>query len=66
MMSYVPDCQDPCWRYLLGRRASGTMSGSLHMSFGCSWTDIEILVNEFFAQVGAPSEKATSCRLEEC
>ena len=65
MMIYVADWQDPCWRYRLGRRASDTMSGSFHVSFGCCWARIEILANEFLAHVRAPVEEAVSHRLEE-
>jgi len=35
------------------------------MSFGRSWTGVEILVNEFLAEVGAPVKEAASHRLEE-
>ena len=64
-MSYVANWQDPCWRYLLGRRASDTMSGSLHVSLCCCRARIEILVNELLAQVRAPVEEAASHCLEE-
>ncbi len=64
-MSYVANWQDPCWRYRLGRRASDTMLGSFHVSFGCCWACIEMLVNEFLAQVRAPIEEAALHRLEE-
>ncbi len=56
MMTCVADWQDPCWRYRLRRRASDTMPRSLHMSFGCSWTGVEILVDKFLAEMfGHPS-----------
>ncbi len=35
------------------------------MSFGCSWTGVEILVDKFFAEVGAPVEEPVSHLLEE-
>ena len=62
-MSYVAYWPDLCWRYRLRRRSSDTMSRSLHMSFGRSWTGIEILVDEFLADVGAPVEETASHRL---
>ena len=65
MMTCVADWQDPCWQYRLWRRASDTMPRSLHMSFGRSWTGVEILVDKFFAEVGAPVEEPASHRLEE-
>ncbi len=65
MMIYMANWQDPCWQYWLERRASDTMSGSFHVSFGCCWACIEILVNEFLAHVGAPVKEAVSHRLEE-
>ena len=64
-MTYVAEWSDSWWQYLLWSRASDTMPRSLHMSFGRSWTGVEILVDEFFAKVGAPVEEAASHRLEE-
>jgi hypothetical protein len=64
-MSYVADWLDPCWRYLFRRRASDTVPRYLHMSFGRSWTSVEILVDKFLAQVGAPVEETPSNRFEE-
>ena len=64
-MSYVAYWPDPCWRYRPRRRASDTVSRSLHMSFGRSWTGVEILVYKFLAQVGASVEETPSNRFEE-
>jgi hypothetical protein len=63
-MIYVADWQDPCWRYRLGCCASDTMSGSFHVSFGCCWTGVKILFDQFLAQVGASVEEALPHRLE--
>ena len=35
------------------------------MSFGRSWTGVEILVDKFLAEVWAPVKEAASHRLEE-
>ena len=64
MLIYVADWHDSCWQYLR-RCAFDTMSRSLHMSFGRSWTGVEILVDEFLSDVGAPVKEAASHRLEE-
>ena len=57
--------QDSCCQYRLWRRASDAMPRSLHMSFGRSWTGVEILVDKFLTDVGAPVEEAASHRLKE-
>ena len=65
MMIHVADRLDSCWQYRFWRRASDSMSRSLHMSLGRSWTGVEILVDKFLTEVGAPVEEAASHRLEE-
>ncbi len=65
MLIDIVDWQYPILRYLLWCRAFDTMSGSLHMSFGRSWTGVEILIDEFLAHVGASVEESASHRLEE-
>ena len=64
-MINVADRLDSCWQYRFRRRASDTMPRSLHMSFGRSWTGVEILVDKFLADVWAPVEEAPSHRFEE-
>ncbi len=64
-MIYVANWQDHCWQNQLGHCASDTMLGFFHVSFGCCWACIEVLVNEFFAQVRAPIREAASHCLEE-
>ena len=63
-MSYVANWPDPRLQYRFWRRASETVSRSLHMSFGRSWTGVEMLVDKFLAQVGAPIEETPSNRFE--
>ncbi len=65
MMIYFADWLDPCWQYRSRRRASDTMPRSLNMSFGRSWTGVEILVDEFLAEVWTPVKEAASHRFEE-
>ncbi len=65
MLIDVVDWQDPILRYLLRCCAFDTMSGSLHMSFGRSWTGVQIFIDELFAHVGAPIKESASHRLEE-
>ncbi len=65
MMIDVVNWQDPILQYLLWCRAFDTMPRSLHMSFGRSWTGVEILVDKFLAEVGAPVKEAALHRLEE-
>ena len=64
-MINVANRLNSCWQHRLRRCASNTMPRSLHMSFGRSWTGVEILVDKFLADVGAPVEEAASHRLEE-
>ena len=64
-MRYVADWLDPCWRYLFRSRASDTVPRSLHMPFGRSWAGIEILVDKFLAEVGAPVKDTPSNCFEE-
>ncbi len=64
-MRYVANWQDPCWQYRLRPNASDTMPRSLHMSFGRSWTGVEILVYKFLTEVGAPVEETLSKFFEE-
>ena len=64
-MSDFADWLDPCWRYRLRRCASDTVSGLFHVSFGCCWAGIEILVDEFLTQVRAPVKENLSNSFEE-
>ncbi len=65
MMIDVANWQDPCWQYWSRRCALDTMPRSLHMSFGRSWTGVEILVDKFLADVWESVEESASNRLEE-
>ncbi len=65
MMIYVANWQVHCWRYLSSRRAPDAMPRSFHMSFGRSWTGVEILVDKFLADVWASVKESALHRFEK-
>jgi hypothetical protein len=50
---------------LFGSRAPNAMSWAFHMAFSCGGTAVEILVDQFFAEIGTPFEEAAACCFEK-